>query len=137
MQPALIGEELTRSVIGGFFEVYNTCGYGFLEAFYASALALELTLRGHEVRREVGIDVAYKGRVLGHQRLDMVVDGNLIVEVKATENLHRDAQRQLISYLRATDMEVGLLLHFSPSGARFFRFVNSTNYRPSAKAGQV
>lgn len=129
MGSALINEDLTHSVIGAFFEVYNNSGFGFLEPFYANALALELTSRGHDVRREVRIDLAYKNHIIGHQRLDMVVDNKLIIEVKATENLHRDAHRQIISYLRATEFETGLLLHFSPSGARFFRFVGSNDPR--------
>jgi GxxExxY protein len=120
MAPALIHEVLTRSIIGGFFEVHKIAGFGFLEPFYARALEKELSLRGHSVRREVAIALTYKGDLMGHHRLDMVVDDTVIIELKATENLHRDAHRQLLSYLRATGLEVGLLLHFSPSGGRFF-----------------
>ena len=132
MRTVLIDEALTHSVIGAFFEVYNTLGFGFLEQLYARALEKELVSRGHQVKREFAVLVQYKGEILGHQRLDMVVNDRLVVEIKATENLHRDSQRQLFNYLRATDIEVGLLLHFSPSGARFFRQVCS--HKPGRSA---
>ena len=80
----LIEEALTYSVIGAFFEVYNTLGFGFLEHLYVLALERELIVRGHRVRREVKVDVWYKGKILARQRLDMIVDDKLIVEVKST-----------------------------------------------------
>ena len=107
-------QELTRSVIGAFFEVYNTLGYGYLEHVYVMALERELRARGHHVAREVGIMVRYKGEDLVQQRLDMVVDGRLVVEVKSSELLHPSAKRQLTNYLQGTRIQVGLLLHFGP-----------------------
>ena len=114
MRSPLLEEELTRSIIGAFFEVYNTLGYGFLEHVYVMALERELRARGHSVAREVSVTVYYKGEPLAQQRLDMIVDGKVIVEVKATELLHPSARRQLGSYLRSTRMRVGVLLHFGP-----------------------
>ena len=105
-------ERLTHSVIGAFFDVYNTLGFGFLEHLHAMAMERELRTRGHHVAREVGVRVVYKGEELGRQRLDMVVDGKVIVETKSTYELHPAAQRQLYNYLRATKLEVGLLFHF-------------------------
>jgi GxxExxY protein len=136
MRTALIDGDLTHSVVGAFFEVYNTLGFGFLENLYARALERELISRGHDVKREFAVSVRYKGEVLGHHRLDMVVDDRLVIEIKATENLHRDSQRQLFNYLRATNIEVGLLLHFSPSGARFFRQVCSNARGQSAQSAE-
>lgn len=69
---------LTSSVIGAFFEVYNSLGYGYLERVYSAALELELNSLGHRVGREVSVAISYKGRVLARQRLDMIVD-NVIV----------------------------------------------------------
>jgi GxxExxY protein len=115
----LIDEELTGSVIGAFFEVYNTLGYGFYEHFYTKALEIELRLRGHKVVREVQFRVMYKTYYVGTQRVDMVVDDKLIVETKATQELHRGAPRQLFSYLHGSTFEIGLLLHFGPE-ARFY-----------------
>lgn len=119
----LIHERLTHSVIGGFYEVYNTLGFGFLEHTYLAALTLELRLRGHVVDREVRVEVRYKGTVIGWHRLDMVVDNILVVEVKSTAELHPSARRQLQSYLCATRLEVGLLLHFGVT-ASFARLVS-------------
>ena len=121
----LIEEELSRSVIGAFFDVYNTLGFGFLEHVYVLALERELLKRGHEVLRELGVPVMYRGEPLAYQRLDLVVDRKLIVETKSTYELHPAAKRQLYNYLRATNLEVGLLLHFGPD-AKFHRLV-STN----------
>lgn len=110
----LIHERLTHSVIGAFFEVYNTLGFGFLEHVYVMALERELMSRGHSVGREVYAPVFYKGELLVRQRLDMVVERVLIVEVKSTYELHRAATRQVFNYLRATNLAVGLLFHFGP-----------------------
>jgi GxxExxY protein len=107
-------ESLTRSAIGAFFEVYNTLGFGFLEHVYVRALEYELSNRGHNVSRELTVAVMYKGIVIARQRLDLVVDGKLIVETKSTYELHSAATRQLHNYLRATSFEVGLLFHFGP-----------------------
>lgn len=120
--PRLLHEALTRSVIGAFFEVYNTLGYGLLEHLYVTALERELRTRGHFVARELSVRVMYKGEELGIQRLDMVVDHLLVVEVKSTAVLQKIAPRQLFSYLRATALEVGLLLHFGPQ-PKFYRIV--------------
>jgi GxxExxY protein len=108
----LVEERLTRAVIGAFYDVYNTLGFGFLEQVYATALQREMAARGLRVAREVSVIVRYKGVALGAQRLDMVVDDKLVVEVKSALKLHPEAWRQLYSYLRATNLEVGLLLHF-------------------------
>lgn len=132
MNGELIEGELTHSVIGAFYEVYNALGYGFLERVYMTALEHELRARGHEVRREVAVPVSYKGADVGTQRLDMVVGGAVIVEAKSTEVLHPTASRQLFSYLRATPMEVGLLLHFGPK-PRFYR-VFCTTHRPAGSS---
>jgi GxxExxY protein len=123
----LTEETLTYSVIGGFYEVYNTMGFGFLEHPYAMALERELLARGHHVAREVGVCVMYKGAELCYQRLDMIVDHKLVVEIKSSYELHPAAIRQLYSYLHATNLEVGLLSHFGPE-AKFFRV-----YSPNAK----
>ena len=110
----LFHESLTRSVIGAFFEVYNNLESGYLEQLYAAPLSIELHARGHVVDREVNVRVFYKGTEIGWQRLDMIVDGVLVVEVKSTKELHPIAHRQLQNYLSATKLDVGLLLHFGP-----------------------
>jgi GxxExxY protein len=129
----LVHGELTRSVIGGFYEVYNELRYGLLENLYRSALVLELRDRGHHVEREVHVGVTYKGRPIGTQRLDLVVDGKLIVEVKSTHDLSPSAHRQLASYIRGSEIELGLLLHFGPE-AKFYRQICTR--RPGVSLGE-
>ena len=97
-------------------------GFGFMEGVYAAALELELRNRGRRVVRELSATVHYLGFAIAHQRLDLVVDDKLVVEIKATEKLHADAGRQLYNYLRATNLEVGLLLHFGRE-AKFYRLL--------------
>jgi GxxExxY protein len=112
-------------VIGAFFEVYNTLGYGFLERVCADALEIERLERGRSVRREIAIPVWYKGRRISPQRVDMIVDDRVLLEIKSTNVLPADAERQLMNYLRATSLEVGVLLHFGPK-PRFKRRVQSS-----------
>ncbi len=119
----LVEDELSDSIIGAFFEVYNTLNYGWLEHTYAKAMVLELKQRGHVAQRETSVDVMYKEDYLCSQRLDMVVDGKIIIEIKSTEQLPPIAFRQLTSYLNSTNLEVGLLLHFGPK-AKFYRRVS-------------
>jgi GxxExxY protein len=126
----LIEEELTHTVIGAFFAVHRTLGFGFLEQIYASALEVELTARGHRVGREVEVVIRYDGVPIGRQRLDMIVDDRVIVEIKSSERLHKDAGRQLYNYLRATSLEVGLLLHFGRE-ANFYRLVFENARKPA------
>ncbi len=78
------------------------------------ALERELLAREHNVARELCVRVMYKGHELGVQRLDLIVDDKLVVETKSTSDLHKSATRQLYNYLRATNLELGLLLHFGP-----------------------
>jgi len=123
MKGELLEAERVHSIVGAFYMVYNYYGYGLSEAIYAGALEYELIDRGHEVVRELLVATSYKGRHVGWQRLDMVVDSAVIVENKATEKLSPAARPQLISYLRATNFEVGVLLHFGPQ-PKFYRFID-------------
>jgi GxxExxY protein len=110
--PTLVEEALTREIIGAFFYVYNTLHHGFLESIYARALERVLTRTGHEVGREVRVPVWFENQLIGYSRLDMLIDRKVVVEIKASERLPNFAERQLRSYLKATKLEVGLLLHF-------------------------
>lgn len=116
----LIEGDLSQSVIGGFYAVYTELGYGFLENVYVLAMEREMRKRGHLVRREVGMPVFYMGEKLCTYRCDMIVDDRLIVEIKSGETLPPASIRQLRNYLKATRVEVGLLLHFGPE-PKFYR----------------
>jgi GxxExxY protein len=122
----LAEEELTHLIIGAFFRVYNNLGFGFLEHVYATALERELLRLGLRVAREYWVRIYYDGAELCQQRLDFAVNECVVVEIKSTVELHRSASRQLLSYLRATNLEVGLLFHFGPE-AKFYRL-----YAPNA-----
>ena len=106
--------ELTGQIIAAFYDVYNALGSGFLEKVYENALAYELRQRGHDVKQQIAIDVTYKDVVAGHYVADLLVDGTVVVEMKAVEKLAPAHSAQLINYLRATGLEIGLLLNCGP-----------------------
>jgi len=126
-EDTLLERHTTSAIIGAFYEVYNRLGYGFLEHVYSLALERELVERGHSVRREVVVTIYYKGKPLTTQRLDMIVDEKVVVENKSTAVLPPYTRRQTLDYLRATTLEVGLILHFGPA-AKFYRIVQT--HRP-------
>ena len=108
----LLHEEITEKIIKAYFEVYNTLGYGFLERVYENALARELSDAGLSVKRQHPIAVDYKGQLVGEYCADLLVEGAVIVELKAAEALREEHECQLLNYLKATGIEVGLLLNF-------------------------
>jgi len=108
----LLHKELTEEVINAFYDVYNELGYGFLESVYLNALAQELTTRGFQVEVQKGIQVFYLKRLVGQYFADILFENAVIIEVKATDFLVERNEIQLINYLKATDIEVGLLLNF-------------------------
>ena len=105
-------EANTQRIVQSFFKVYNTLGIGFLESVYENALTHEIRTRGGIVERQKEITVRYEGTTVGHFYADLLVDGAIIVEVKATEVLRNEHEWQLLNYLRATDIEIGLLAGF-------------------------
>ena len=92
--------------------MYNTLGYGFLERVYGNALLLELTKMGLSVEKQKQIKVYYEGKDVGEYFADLIVEGLVIVELKASEYLCEEHEFQLINYLKATEIEVGVLLNF-------------------------
>jgi GxxExxY protein len=110
----LLESELTRRVIGVFFGVYNEMGPGFLESVYVNALMVAFAEAGIEAQTEVPLTVKFRGHVVGQFRADLVVEKRVIVEVKALSSLERAHEAQLVNYLRATGVTVGLLLNFGP-----------------------
>ena len=120
----LLERAVSKDIIECFFEVYNTLGFGFLENIYSLAMERELLARGRRVQREVVVPIWYKGEVLTKQRLDMIVDDRVLVETKASAALPVTGEDQLLNYLKATPLEVGLLLHFGPE-PKFYRRVHT------------
>lgn len=108
----LLHRKLSERVIGAFFETYNELGFGFLESVYENALAMELEGVGLAVKRQHPILVQFKQRVVGEFRADLLVENCLIIEIKAVNTLAAVHEAQLINYLKATGIRVGLLLNF-------------------------
>jgi GxxExxY protein len=106
--------DITQRIIGVFFQVYNELGYGFLESVYVEALAGALRQSGLRIDREVPLAVRFRGRVVGRFRADFVIGGRVLVEVKACSLLKSIHHAQVLNYLRATVLEVGLLVNFGP-----------------------
>ena len=104
--------ELTEKIINAFYKVYNTLGYGFLEKVYENALYHELESNGLVVEKQKQIKVLYEGKKVGDYFADLVVNDLVIIELKAAESLCEEHEFQLINYLKATEIEVGLLLNF-------------------------
>jgi len=107
-------EDVTEAIIGAFFEVYNSLGYGFLEKVYENTLCAEFKLRGLSFVQQAPVKVKYRGQVVGEYFADLVVENSVIVEVKAVRFLLAEHGAQLLNYLKATKCEVGLLLNFGP-----------------------
>jgi GxxExxY protein len=106
--------ELTSGIINAFYHVYNTLGHGFLEKVYENALVYELRQRGYRVAQQMPIAVRYNGVIVGEYFADLAVENAVIVELKAAQGIAPEHEAQLINYLKATDLEVGLLLNFGP-----------------------
>lgn len=107
-------KDVTDGIISAFYHVNNTLGYGFLEKVYENALSHELRQRGFHVITQEPITVWYKGVAVGEYFADLLVNQCVIVELKCTTSLAPAHEAQLINYLKATSVEVGLLLNFGP-----------------------
>ncbi|HTS04006.1 MAG TPA: GxxExxY protein [Candidatus Eisenbacteria bacterium] len=103
---------LTEKIIGSFYDVSNELGYGFLESTYAGAMQVALECSGLKVSREVPISVWFRARKVGQYYADLMVNGTILLELKAVRTLEKAHEAQLLHYLRATEVEVGLLLNF-------------------------
>ena len=108
-------DKLAHGVIGAAIEVHRSLGPGFLESVYEEALCIELQLREIPFERQVPVAVKYKSRIVGESRLDLLVGGCLIVELKAVEQLAPIHSAQVISYLKATNHPLALLINFNVS----------------------
>jgi GxxExxY protein len=107
-------QELTEVIIGVFYEVYNELGYGFLESVYQEAMLIVLRERGMTVEAQRPLPVWFRGGKIGDFRPDLIVGNLVVAELKAARGLEPFHEAQLLNYLRASDIEVGLLLNFGP-----------------------
>lgn len=127
----MLNKEITNKIIGAFYKVYNTLGYGFLEKVYENALKIELRKLNLKVDQQKNIKVVYEGFEVGDYYADLIVENLVIVELKAAEAICEQHEAQLLNYLKATDIEVGLLLNFGKE-AKFVRKVFSNSNKKSA-----
>ncbi len=123
----LLHQEITDKILRAFYNVYNELGYGFLEKVYGNALFYELSSFGFDCKTQYPVDVYYRDKKVGQFFADMIVNDCVILELKAAESICEEHENQLINYLKATDIEVGLLLNFGkkPSHKRKI-FTNRT-----------
>ena len=123
MQKDLPHSDVTEAVIGAAFEVHKALGYGFLEAVYRNAMAVELKSKGFDAMVESRMEVRYKGEVVGTYVADMVVNDAVIVEFKVAEEYRKADEAQLLNELAATNKPVGLLINFGRRKVEFKRLV--------------
>ena len=107
-------KDITEKIIEIFYKVYNKLGYGFLEKVYENAMMIEFKKEGIPAVPQSAIKVFYEGEVIGEYFADILIDNKVIVEIKAAKGLAVENEAQLLNYLKATNIEVGLLLNFGP-----------------------
>ena len=105
-------KQITDKIIRGFYDVYNELGHGFLESVYERSLEIALNSSGLKVCRQIQIPVWFRGKPVGDFTADMLIEDSVLLELKAARALDSSHQAQLLNYLRATEIEVGLLLNF-------------------------
>lgn len=124
MMDKMIYRELSYRVMEAVFEVHNTLGPGFVEGVYEEALAYELELRDIPFKRQETVTVTYKGRVIATHRLDLVVDDKILLELKAVSALTDVFKQQVLSYLKAASLRLGILINFGTPRVEYTRIVS-------------
>lgn len=133
IESMLADNELTYEVIGGYRQVYNEMGFGFLESGYTGALAYECTKRGLLVERELSVPLYYDGVAVANYRMDLVIERRLIAEIKACRKRLPEHVKQVLHYVRATDFELALLFNFGPAPeVKRFTMLNGMKKRRSS-----
>ncbi len=128
----ILHQNITEIIIKAFYKVYNNLGYGFLEKVYENALFHELKEEGLYCEKQKPIKVYYEGLVVGEYFADIIVNDCVILELKAAEFLIEEHEYQLLNYLKATDIEIGLLLNFGKK-AEFKRKIFTNNRKKISK----
>jgi len=119
--------DITEKIIKSFYKVYNELGFGFLERVYENALLIELEEENLVCEKQKTLEVFYRERKVGNYFADILVENKVIVEIKACDTLIKEHELQLINYLKATNIEVGLLLNFGKE-AKFRRKIFTNKY---------
>jgi GxxExxY protein len=119
----LIHAGLTEKIIGIYYDVYNEIGPGFPESVYGNCMQIALVEAGMKVQREIQVPVWFRKQDVGQFRADLMVEDCILLELKAVRTLERSHEAQIMNYLRATELEIGLLLNFGSSEPQFRRIV--------------
>ena len=119
----LVDKEITYKIRGAVFEVSKQLGSGFLEKVYERALLIELRERGLECKGQHPITVNYKGRLVGDYFADIVIEDKIILEIKAQQNIKPEHKAQILNYLKASNIKLGLLINFTHPKAQIERFI--------------
>jgi GxxExxY protein len=125
--------EITGKILKAFFNVYNTIGYGFYEKVYENALSIELKKMNLKCENQKPVTVYYEGVIVGAYFADIIVEDKVIIELKAVDIIIEEHEIQLVNYLRATEMEVGLLLNFG-TDPQYKRKVLSNEFKKHLKS---
>jgi GxxExxY protein len=119
----IVCKDLSFQVMGAVYEVHTVLGHGFLEKVYENALLRELQLRGIKTENQKELAVSYKDKVVGTYCADIIVDDQLLLELKSVENLNKFHEAQLLNYLKATGYQLGLLINFAKPRVEYKRLV--------------
>jgi GxxExxY protein len=119
----LLHSDITKGIIGAAIEIHKTLGCGFLESVYEEAMAIELGHRGLQYERQKSIDVFYKDRIIKQFICDFLIDGKVLIELKALKQLSGLEYAQTLNYLKATGLKVGLLINFGEKTLKYKRFI--------------
>jgi GxxExxY protein len=114
-------QDLTEAIIGCAYKVYNKLGFGFLESVYKKSMVVELTKSTLEVEEEKPLKVYYDDEIVGDFYIDLLVENEIIVELKSVENLVKAHEVQLVNYLKGLKKDIGLLINFGPTGVEVKR----------------
>ena len=114
-------EDLTQRIIGSAYQVHNQLGFGFLESVYKKAMIIELSKDALKVEPEKPLKVYYDGQNIGDFYVDLLIEDEIIVELKSIQNLAKEHEVQLVNYLNGLKKEIGLLINFGPSGVEVKR----------------
>ena len=125
-------QELTKSIIGIYYDVFNELGYGFLEKVYQNSMIIALNSKGFEVESQKKLNVYFRKEIVGEYVPDIIVNKSVILELKCVEYRNESHQCQLLNYLKATDCEVGLLLNFGKD-PQFIRKIFTNEYKKHNK----
>ena len=129
---SLLHQSITNTILKVYYDVYNELGHGFLEKVYQNAMYLELKARGLKVESQKEIKVYFKQQLVGEYYSDLILENKVIIELKATEVLMNAHVAQTINYLKATPIEIGILLNFG-SEPEFKRLIYTNNKKSNLK----